>query len=179
MPETSERRAASVTREASAIRELGSPPRRGVRCAVCCALSALGVIGTAGWLPKLFFVATMILICGSWRRFKVGEKSTWNRWTIAFFDLPPVTAKYRQFEYIEIVHQEPTGIGEFLLFGPFALVFGWVVNKFAPGAAGSYELWLNTREDERALVWRGSSQEEFEAALEELQLASGMSTQTR
>ncbi|MCA9055251.1 MAG: hypothetical protein KDA75_15530 [Planctomycetaceae bacterium] len=177
-PRTVKSTAAHVSRS-NAVRELGSPPRKVVRIVVCAALSLFALIGSAGWAPKLFFVATMVVLCGSWRRFKFGEKSAWNRWTIGFVQLPARTVKYRQFDYIEIVHQQPTGIVEFVLFGPIAFLLGWVANTFAPGAAGSYQLWLNTLSDDRELVWQGSTQAEFEEALEALQLASEMRTKTR
>lgn len=170
--------AANVPRS-NAVRELGSPPRKVVRIVVCVALSLFALIGTTAWGPKLFFVATMVVLCGSWRRFKFGEKSAWNRWTIGFVNFPAQTVKYRRYQYIEIVHQQPTGIVEFVLFGPIAFLFGWAANIFASGAAGSYQLWLNTVSDDRVLVWQGSTQAEFEEALEALQLASGMRTQTR
>lgn len=146
--------------------ELGRPPRRDLRLGLLCTLSVLALVGTSPWWQKGGFVLVCALVLGTWRRTRVTEKSLLTRWTVVYFHLPHTSVRLRQLTYIEIVHEQPVGVWEFVLFGPLGFVWAFVGDRLCPGLSGSYQLWLNNDADDRRLAWQGHRQADFESVLE-------------
>lgn len=158
---------------------LGPPPRVALRVTAVLLLAALAVIGTTPRWQKLWFVLAMALLLGTWWRARVDAGSLRQQWTVAFVPLPATAVRLRRFDFIEIVYQAAVGGWEFVLFGPLAYLWAFFAERLFPGISGSYQLWLNNGSDERRLAWQGYRQEEFEAVLERLQLATGFAVRTR
>jgi hypothetical protein len=158
---------------------LGRPPRRDLRLALAGTLSVLAGIGTSPCWQKGGFVVVCALVLGTWRRARVTEKSLLTCWTVGFFHLPHTSARLRQFTHIEIVHEPPVGVWEFLLFGPLGSLWAFVGERLFPGLSGSDQLWLNNEADDRHLAWQGHRQTDFETVLERLKLATGLPARVR
>lgn len=154
--------------------DLQPVPSRLTRLIVLVALWMLAVIGNTAWPAKLGFIATTALVFGTYRRFGVSPKSLRQQWTVAFVDLPQRQWKLKRFTRLEVTYAGSTGILEFLLFGPMAFVYGWVVDRFFPWIGGTYQIWLNDESDRRVLAWQGNSQALYEENVEILKANSGL-----
>jgi hypothetical protein len=154
-------------------------PGRRIRLLILVPLWILAAIGTTSWLEKLGFIAGTALMFGSYRRFEFTSKTLLQRWTIGFINLPPQKWKLRRFTRLQVEYDQPTGISEFLLFGPSAFLYGWLLDRFFPWIGGCYRIWLNDEVDERVLAWQWNSQSSFEANVDLLQSVTGLSVTCR
>jgi hypothetical protein len=159
--------------------DLGPTPRRRVRIGIVGALWLLALISSVGWLTKLAFCLTTVVWFGTWRRYGVTDRSLIQQWTVGFIQLSTIRTSHRKFEFVEVVHQGQVGVWEFVLFGPFSFVYGFISEWLFPWLTGSYQLWLNNSSDERVLAWQGNSQEQFETNLAALQSATGLRISAR
>jgi hypothetical protein len=154
--------------------DLHPVPNRKRRLTVLIALWMLALIGTTSWPAKLGFVLSTAAVFGTYRRFRVSPKSLKQRWTVAFVDLPHQQWKLGRFTCLEVQYEGQTGIMEFLLFGPLAFLYGWVIDRFFPWIGGTYQIWLNDETDRRVLAWQGNSQSLYEKNIEILKEVSGL-----
>jgi hypothetical protein len=155
-------------------RDLQPIPSRKWRLTVLMALWALALVGTTSWPARLGFVVSTAAVFGTWRRFRVSPKSLKQRWTVAFFDLPHQQWKLGRFTRLEVDYERQTGWTEFLLFGPMAFVYGFVIDRFFPWIGGTYQIWLNDETDRRVLAWQGNSQTLYEQNVDILKEISGL-----
>lgn len=159
--------------------DLGPNPRRRVRVAIVAALWVMTVISPSGWVAKLGICLTALVWFGTWRRYGVTDRSLLQQWTVGFVRLPTTRTSHRKFERVEVVHQAQVGAWEFVLFGPLSFLYGFVCGWLFPWLTGSYQLWLNTADDQRVLAWQGNSQADFESSLAALQAATGLRVAAR
>lgn len=123
---------------------------------------------------KVVFVIMTILVFGTYRRFRLTAKSLQTRWTVGFLDLQHTSARLKRFTFLEVKYEPPTGAGEFLLFGPLAFFWGWIVDFFFPWVGGAYQIWLNDEADRRVLAWQGNSEANYRRNLELIQSVTGL-----
>ncbi len=133
--------------------DLEPVPSRGWRIGWMVALWTLAAIGSTPIAAKAGFAVTTLLLCGTYRRFRVTPNSLLQRWTVGFVNLSHKSFKLRRYSFIEVNYERPTGIMEFLMFGVFAILFGWIVDRCFPWVAGAYQIWLNNEADDRVLAW--------------------------
>ena len=141
-------------------------------------ISGALIFGPWKLIEKVVFLPVVVLVCGTYRRFRIGPGTIKQRWTVGFFDLPPKTFKLKRYSRIEVKYTQQTSQAELATFGIFALAYGWLLNKFFPWLGGTYQIWL-TRGEQQVLAWQGNSQTDYEQNLETLKSASGMDVVVR
>ena len=99
-------------------------PQKPIRIAIVIVLWGFGIASSTPWLGKIPFFLTTALVFGTYRRFRISPTSLKQKWTIGFIDFPHQNYKLRPYTYLEVVHEQPVGCLELILFGPFALVLG-------------------------------------------------------
>jgi hypothetical protein len=154
-------------------------PSRAWRIGWIVALCALAFVGSAPWTAKGVFAVISVLVFGTYRRFRLTPKSILERWTIAFIDLPHRSQKWKKFTFLEVKYEQPTGMLEFLLFGPIAFFWGWIVDLCFPWMGGAYQIWFNNEADDRVLAWQGNRQAHYERNIELLESATGLRVRMR
>jgi hypothetical protein len=158
---------------------LSPVPNRTKRFILLAVLSILALIVGRHWGEKIGLVLGLPVLLGTYRRFRVSPGLLKQRWTIAFLDREPLTFKFKRYSRIEVKYAVQTSIGEILMFGFVALIFGWVLDTFFPWIGGTYQIWLTRSADEQVLAWQGNSQQHYEKNLAALVSATGLEVMVR
>jgi hypothetical protein len=159
--------------------DLEPVPSRAWRMGWIVVLCGLAFIGRTPWTAKIVFAVLSVLVFGTYRRFRLTPKSVMERWTIAFIDLPHRSRKWQKCTFLEVKYESPTGMLEFLLFGPIAFFWGWIVDLCFPWMGGAYQIWFNNEADDRVLAWQGNRQVHYERNVELLESATGLRVRMR
>lgn len=159
--------------------DLEPVPRKTWRIVVVVLLSALALIGSTGLVSKLLFILFIVLTCGTYREFRLGQKSLKERWTFGFVPLRHRSFKLKKFTKIEVVHEPPAGMLELLAFGGMGFVYGFIVDRLFPWIGGAYQIWLNNEGDDRVLAWQGNSHAHYTTNIDKLKEVTSFSIVAR
>jgi hypothetical protein len=146
------------------------------RAIIWAALCLFGLIGTAGFLPKLAFCISMGLLLGSFPQAYLKNAAFHSELYVLFVRLRKKRWKLERFVQIE------TGLEE-RPFDSFANVFksGEIMNRIwgwfdacVPWLGGDYKIWLRAVSGKRVQAWQGSNDDQFEANLDLLRRVTGL-----
>ncbi len=158
---------------------LSPVPNRNKRFILLAVLSILALIVGRHWGERIGLVLALPVIIGTYRRFRVSPGLLKQRWTIAFIDREPITFKLKRYSRIEVKYATQTNVGEMMMFGFIAIIFGWVLDTFFPWIGGTYQIWLTRGIDEQVLAWQGNSQLHYEKNLATLVSSTGLEVMVR
>jgi hypothetical protein len=159
--------------------DLEPVPSRAWRIGWIVLLCGVALISRTPWTAKALFVVMSVLVFGTYRRFRLTPKSIMERWTVAFYDLPHRSRKWKKHTFLEVKYEAPTGALEFLLFGPIAFFWGWIVDFCFPWMGGAYQIWFNNEADDRVLAWQGNRQTHYRRNLEIIESITGLRVRMR
>ncbi|WP_145205381.1 hypothetical protein [Thalassoglobus polymorphus] len=153
---------------------LSPVPNRSKRLVTWGVLSVVLLFAPIRWWDKLILIPLFGVVLGTYRRFRISPGALKQRWTIAFFDRPPLNFKLKRYTRIEVKYVAQTSAGEAMMFGLLGFLFGWILDAFFPWLGGTYQIWFVRGTDEQVLAWQGSSQVHYENNLETLKASSGL-----
>lgn len=151
-------------------------PRVFLRLALFALLAAFGLIGTAIWWKKLFFVVSLAFFCGTYRIARLLEGNFERRMVILFIPCRWKRWPLERFVEIEVLYESPFNLR--LL--PLAIFDLWSVVMFrffdwlVPWFGGAYKLRLRPAKGPRVVVWQGNSDANFQANVDLLRSQTGL-----
>jgi len=156
-----------------------SPNRRVVpRLIVIGCLIVFALVGAAGWLPTVFFCASVALLLSSFPRYRINRQELQREFVLLFFPVHIKRWSLRQFEAIETDLEFHLPFWTVIFFG-----WNWLIVRFldfiVPWIGGSYIIWLRTWKRSRILAWQGNGEADFKANIETLQQMTGLPIERR
>jgi hypothetical protein len=149
-------------------------PRLGVRLAVFAALAAFACIGSSPWSAKLGFCSFMAFLLGSYRVARLRDGFFERQMVIIFVPLRCKQFPLERCTNIEIWWEGAVGEAWSVVPGSQVWLVWAVFDWLVPWLGGSYRLRLRRAKGGPALVWRGSSEANYQANLESLQNCTGL-----
>ena len=149
-------------------------PNVPLRCVVLVILLIPLFIGSVGWATRLFAIAMLTTLVGSYRDTRIRGDRIETGLVIAFITLKRRRWKLRRFVQIDVTLEPGAGWGVFFLFGPLQLAMCYVLDWLFPWFGGRYQIWLHGAKGSRVLVWQGSSDALFQDNLRSLETVSGL-----
>ena len=149
-------------------------PNVPLRCVVLVILLVPLFVGPATWLTRLFVIAMLTTLVGSYRNARLRGGRFETGLAVGFVPLRIHKWSLRRFVQIEVDMEDGAGWGVFLLFGPLQFVMCYMLDWLFPWFGGRYQIWLRGVKGKRILVWQGSSDTLFQENLRYLETVSGL-----
>ena len=154
-------------------------PSQSLRIGMWITLSTVAIVFGRHLAEKLFVPVGLVFLLGTYRRFRIAPGKLMQRWTIAFYNRPPIVHKFKRFSRLEVKYSPVVAYADLALFGIIAVPFAFALDSFFPWLGGSYEIWLTRDGHDEKLAWQGNSQTQYEENLAALKNATGFDAMVR
>ena len=160
-------------------RSLKPIPRLWLRTVLFAVLLTPLLLSSVGWFQKLFVVAMLALMVGTFRRSWIRGDKFRTGMVVMFYPMRMRQWKLERFVAIEIEIDDRLSFLWILVTGPMFWLL-WRISDFLfPWIGGEFTLRLRTAKGKRVLVWQGNSEDHFETNLELLKTATGAEIQRK
>ncbi len=160
-------------------RSLQPNPRLWLRAVLFAVLLTPLLLSSVGWFQKLFVVAMLALMVGTFRRSWIRGDKFRTGMVVMFYPMRMRQWKLERFVVIEIELENRLHFLWVLATGPMLWLVCRISDFLFPWIGGEFTLWLRTAKGKRVLAWQGNSEDHFETNLELLQNATGAEIQRK